>query len=93
LASIIGRIEIRSERAPDLSLLIIDDNGRGIAADERERVFEPGERLLPEIPGTGLGLAACATIVRAHSGSIMLTDSPLGGTRVIVGLSERRRPS
>jgi signal transduction histidine kinase len=85
------RVEIGVERAPDSWLLIIDDNGRGIAADERERVFEPGERLVPEIPGAGLGLATCRTIVRAHGGSIRLTDSPLGGTRVVVGLAERRR--
>jgi signal transduction histidine kinase len=86
------RVEIRSQRGPDSWLLMIDDNGRGIPADERERVLEPGERLTREIPGTGLGLATCMTIVRAHNGSITLTDSPLGGTRVVVGLAERRRP-
>ena len=85
------RVEIRSKRAPDSWLLIIDDNGRGIAADERERVLDAGERLIPDIPGSGLGLATCMTIARAHSGSITLTDSPVGGTRVVVGLPERRR--
>lgn len=60
------------------------DRGPGIAAEHRERVFEPffsGSR-----SGTGLGLAVCLGIVRAHEGTIHAEERPGGGAALVVTL-------
>jgi two-component system sensor histidine kinase KdpD len=61
------------------------DEGPGIPADDRERVFEAfyrGQRG-PETPGSGLGLAIANAIVTAHGGRIWIDDAPGAGTAVV----------
>ncbi len=65
--------------------LHIDDNGPGIAAEVKERLFTPyvttkGSR------GTGLGLALSHRIVMEHGGTIDCGVSPLGGARFSIRL-------
>jgi len=71
-------------------VLTVDDDGPGIPADERERVFERFVRLddarSRDEGGSGLGLAIVAEVVRAHGGSVAASDAPLGGARMIVRL-------
>ncbi len=67
------------------AILTLTDNGVGIPADQREKVFEAFHRLHAdaEIPGSGLGLASCRRILHWHGGTIHLEDSEGGvGTRV-----------
>lgn len=65
--------------------LLVDDDGPGIAPDERERVFEPFVRLDPSrdraTGGCGLGLAIVHSIGLAMSGEVTCEASPLGGAR------------
>jgi signal transduction histidine kinase len=64
--------------------LTVTDDGPGIPADERERIFEPFTRLdthrTRESGGTGLGLAIARDIVRGHGGDIEITDATPGTT-------------
>ncbi|MES2712752.1 MAG: ATP-binding protein [Pseudomonadota bacterium] len=64
--------------------VMVDDDGPGIAADQREEAFRPFATL--SAGGTGLGLAIARDIARAHGGDILLEDSPLGGLRARVRL-------
>ena len=57
----------------------VADDGRGIPADERERVFERGYTTDPD--GTGFGLAIVETIVEAHGWSVTAVESEDGGVR------------
>lgn len=54
--------------------LHVCDNGPGIPADIRDRLFEPFASRSPG--GTGLGLAIVARIMAAHGGSVALTERP-----------------
>lgn len=69
-------------------VITIDDDGPGIPADERERVFERFVRLDESrtrgVGGSGLGLPIVAAIVEAHGGSVRLSDSAPQGLRVEV---------
>jgi signal transduction histidine kinase len=69
----------------------VDDNGPGIAPDERERVFERFYRgdlasRRGNAHGTGLGLALVSEHVKRFAGRVTITDSPLGGCRMVVWL-------
>jgi signal transduction histidine kinase len=71
-------------------VLDIDDDGTGVPAVDRARVFERFVRLddarARDDGGSGLGLAIVAQLVTAHGGEVEILDSPLGGARVEVRL-------
>ncbi|VXB06847.1 Histidine kinase [Arthrobacter sp. 9AX] len=68
------------------STVLVADNGKGIPAEDRAKVLEPLVRLHREGDGagTGLGLATCCSIAKAHGGDLLLSDTPGGGTTVAV---------
>lgn len=72
-------------------LLRVDDDGPGIAPADRGRVFERFVRLdaarARDAGGSGLGLAIVAELVAAHGGTVVVSDSPLGGSRIEVRLA------
>jgi signal transduction histidine kinase len=71
-------------------VLDVDDDGPGIPAADRQRVFERFVRLddarARDAGGSGLGLAIVAEVVGAHRGTISIDDSGLGGARFEVRL-------
>lgn len=84
------RIAIHATHDARYLIVTVDDDGPGIAPEQREDVFRPFFRLDEarnvDSGGTGLGLAIARDIARAHGGDIMLGDSPLGGLRATVRL-------
>jgi two-component system osmolarity sensor histidine kinase EnvZ len=66
----------------------IDDNGPGIPAAERDKVFRPFYRLdharNQDQGNTGLGLAIARDIVKGHGGDITLGESSMGGLRAVI---------
>ena len=70
--------------------VMVDDNGPGIPAANREDVFKPFFRLEqsrnPETGGTGLGLTIARDIIRGHGGDLELRDAPGGGLRAVLRL-------
>lgn len=66
--------------------LIVEDNGPGIAASERELVFEPFYRSsLNKSPGSGLGLAIVRDIAKAHQATVVIEDrAQASGAKVTV---------
>jgi signal transduction histidine kinase len=66
-------------------VLDVDDDGPGIPAADRQRVFERFVRLddarARDVGGSGLGLAIVAEVIGAHRGTISIGDSRLGGAR------------
>lgn len=73
----------------------ISDDGPGIPAAQRERVFDRFYRIAAQDqPGTGLGLAICRRIAELHGARIELADGPNGqGLTASVCLPEPAPPS
>ena len=69
--------------------LQVDDNGPGIAGDEREELLQRGVRGDERVEGHGLGLAIALEIVSAYHGEITINQSELGGARLNVTLKTR----
>jgi two-component system OmpR family sensor kinase len=76
--------------------LIVDDDGPGIPAEERARIFEPFYRLDRSrdraTGGFGLGLAIAQRAIALHHGSIGVDTAPLGGARFIIALPLKQGP-
>lgn len=85
---------VLAARRPDHTIVItVDDNGRGLPAEEHDTVlgrFARGSTAAPG--GSGLGLALVAQQATLHGGSIELSDSPLGGLRATLTVSASLEP-
>lgn len=85
-----SRVVVTYESQRGDAVFYIDDDGPGIPAAVREKIFEPFARLDQSrhrsSGGYGLGLSIVKRIVQWHSGSVVITDSPLGGARFVVRL-------
>lgn len=70
------RLVIRTGTADGAAFLEIEDNGPGIDAGLREKVFQPFFTTKEAGKGTGLGLPICRQIVRDHGGTIEVGGKP-----------------
>ncbi|HEU0145653.1 MAG TPA: HAMP domain-containing sensor histidine kinase [Bradyrhizobium sp.] len=66
--------------APSLRI-VVDDDGRGLSAEERAQVSRRGQRLDESKPGSGLGLSIVNDLAALYGGSLTLSDAPIGGVR------------
>jgi signal transduction histidine kinase len=66
--------------------ITIDDDGAGLAADQRDAVIRRGVRADEQVSGSGLGLAIVDDLARLYGGQVELVDSPLGGLRSVLTL-------
>ncbi|MGA1346302.1 MAG: ATP-binding protein [Ilumatobacteraceae bacterium] len=64
----------------------VADRGPGVAAQDRERIFERFHRAeeARTLPGSGLGLSIVAEMARTHGGSVFVEDRPEGGA--VIGM-------
>lgn len=81
-------IRVVGVRRGDAVELSIIDHGPGVATEDRERIFDPFQRLGDTAAGTGvgLGLAVAKGIVSAMGGSLDVKDTPGGGLTMVVTL-------
>jgi two-component system sensor histidine kinase HydH len=80
-----GEIRVKARRlGPSEIELSVEDDGTGIAPEEREKVFQPF--FTTKARGTGLGLAIVHAVVTQHRGSLRLESSEKGGAAFRVRL-------
>ncbi|MHA6297640.1 sensor histidine kinase [Devosia sp. CAU 1758] len=87
------RVSIRARHVPGNRIIIeVEDNGRGIADTDHERVFELFRRSGSQnSPGEGIGLAHVRTMVRSLGGDVTLTSKLGEGTTFIINLPRDAR--
>jgi two-component system heavy metal sensor histidine kinase CusS len=82
-----GTISVQSVLSDHHWQLSVEDEGPGLTADQRERMFERFVRVAhpgKEYAGSGLGLAICRSIVNLHGGQISASPGAGGrGLRVV----------
>ena len=76
------------ERAVPLVQILIEDDGPGIPAELRERIFTPF--YTTKSGGTGLGLATCQKIVSDHQGLLSVNNRKEGGSSFVISLPLHR---
>lgn len=86
----VSTVSVSARACDEHAVITVDDDGPGIAPQDRERVFDRFVRLdagrSRSSGRAGLGLAIVREIVAAHHGSVAITERPGGGTRVTVHL-------
>ena len=92
-----GRVTVASAAGPDgAALLVVEDNGPGIAAEHLPRIFERFYRVdrarSRELGGTGLGLAIVRHLAEGMGTSVAVVSEPGQGTRFTVTVPARPFP-
>jgi signal transduction histidine kinase len=84
-----GQIDVEVSRRRDQVEIVVADNGRGLPAAERQRIFDPlhSTRNL----GTGLGLSLVKRFVEEAHGTVLCEDNEPSGGRFRIGFAEVAR--
>lgn len=75
-----GRVRLALVEAEATTSIVVEDNGTGLPAENRDRLTEP--YVTTRAGGTGLGLAIVRKIMEDHGGDLRLADREEGGARV-----------
>jgi len=67
-------------------IIMVEDDGPGLTAEQRERIGKRGLRLDETKPGSGLGLSIVTDLVQSYRGGFELEQSPHGGVRAVMRL-------
>ena len=71
-----GEIRIKTYKTEDAAIIEIADTGKGIPAENLEKIFDPGFTTKSSGVGTGLGLSIVYNIVKKHRGNISVKSEP-----------------
>ena len=81
---VLGHVVVSARREGEGAAILVEDDGPGIPAEARARVFDP--YFTTKVDGTGLGLAIVKKIVVEHGGRIDVATSSLGGASFVIHL-------
>ena len=90
-----GTVQITVERSGHAVQIRVKDTGKGMTAEQLQKLFQPFERLdaaRSGVEGTGLGLALSRSIVEALGGRISVESQPAVGSTFLVELAEASGP-
>ena len=78
-----GAVKVSLRAEGEFAHLVVDDDGPGVPAEVRSRVFEPFFTTHGQAGGTGLGLSVVAGIMERAGGSITVHEASMGGARFV----------
>jgi two-component system OmpR family sensor kinase len=83
-------VEVSLTNVDGVVTLTVDDDGAGIAEEDRETIFERFTRTdssrSRDTGGVGLGLAVVRATAQRHGGDVRCEEAPIGGARFVVTL-------
>ena len=84
-------MKLHFSSADDIFVLKVEDNGAGVPKDQRNVLFERFKQIRYTSDGTGVGLHLTSELAAVHKGSVVYSDSELGGAcfAVTLPLSEK----
>jgi two-component system, NtrC family, nitrogen regulation sensor histidine kinase NtrY len=85
-----GSIHVSVDATTGQAMIVVEDNGKGLPNQGRERLTEP--YVTTRAKGTGLGLAIVKKIMEDHGGELMLEDAEPQGARVRLVFAAEIRP-
>jgi signal transduction histidine kinase len=84
-----GSVSVRSMKDNSSAVIQVSDTGKGMSADQINRVFQPF--FTTKHKGTGLGMTISKRIVEQHHGTISIASEPKRGTTVTILLPQGRK--
>jgi signal transduction histidine kinase len=86
----LGEVAVSGERNAAETIFSIRDNGRGIAAEDMHKIFEPFRRAgRQDVQGEGMGLVFAQTLARLHGGTIKCMSEPGVGSEFTFTISSQ----
>ncbi|BCE00932.1 ATP-binding protein [Marinicellulosiphila megalodicopiae] len=79
-----NQIKISCNEASDVTQIIIEDNGPGIAQESRQVILQRGERADTQQTGQGIGLSVVVDILSSYNAGISIEQSDLGGAKFVM---------
>ena len=83
-------LTVRTRRRGEMVDIHIIDDGPGIPAEVKAKIFDWFFTTKPPGEGTGLGLAVSREILQAHGGNLRLEDTPGGGATFVLDIPRER---
>jgi signal transduction histidine kinase len=85
---------VSSQPSPEMVQISVSDQGIGFDPTQKERIFQPFQRLhgRSEFEGSGIGLSICKKIVERHDGEINVESLPDKGTTFTITLPVNNSP-
>ena len=84
------KVEVKIEKQQDNIIIAISDDGPGIPQEEYENITKPFYKIdksrSEKSSSVGLGLSISSDIIRSHGGKIELSESNLGGLKIVISL-------
>lgn len=84
-------VVVRVEEGDGQVQVLVIDDGPGVAAVDRDRIFEANQRGHEGVPGDGLGLHVARDIARDQGGEVSYEAGPSGGACFVLALPTGRR--
>ena len=81
-------LTITTKKEKNFVLLIIEDNGPGIPANIRDKIFQPFFTTKKGTEGTGLGLSITHDIIKGHNAELNVESSEGKGTSFIIRIPD-----
>lgn len=91
-----GHVRLMLSLRERFAVIVVEDNGMGMSAEQLTHLFEPFNRLgrdRTQIEGTGIGMALTRQLVALMGGSIEVSSKPGLGTRVEISLARSEEPA